>query len=171
MLKQLTLTLSLLTLTLSVANAAPVKLEACQKAYKSTPTSQQIVDYARSVTPELFNYEQLAVDPNHLKPCFTESGWDSYTKALNQSGNLKLTKENQLKTTLNVIDNPKIGINAKKNWSVTTELNIHFANQDKEASQKLFARLLLSYQGNQLLIEQVDAKAMDNANNKESNNN
>lgn len=132
--------------------------EPCAKTYPNTPSQNEITQFAQMVSPELFDYDSLAKNDSRITSCFSKTGWDSYKKALEQSGNLKLAEEKKLTISVKVIGDSEIGINAKENWTVTTPVQLHLENETHEANQQLEVKLLLTYQQQHLLIEQVDAK-------------
>jgi hypothetical protein len=92
-----------------------------------------------------------------LRPCFTPQGWDGYSKALEQSGNLKLVESKGFKGNSQIIG--MISVSHEEFtylWEVNVPMTLVYQNKYQKLVQELIVHLVISeqYQGN-FKVEQI----------------
>jgi hypothetical protein len=112
----------------------------------TTHIEQSIVmKWAESATQQSFNFNHATIDEQlkSLKSCYTEQGWQSFTDALQKSGNRK-TIENQKLTVTSIIKGKTIVTDAKDNqWKVSLPIEVTYKNDKETMSQVLNIDLIV----------------------------
>jgi hypothetical protein len=94
---------------------------------------------------------------NNIRPCFTEDGWTAYTEALNNSKNIQLIQEKQLKASSQVIGLVSVSHEEfTQIWETNVPMTLIYQNKKQKLIQELVIHLRLRERANnQLQVEQI----------------
>lgn len=115
--------------------------------------------WAEKATLQTFNLDAKNLDEqmNNLKSCFTEQGWSGFNAALEQSGNLKAIKAQQLSVS-SQIDGPIHADEIKDNlWKFTLPVQVIYQNDKEKVTQLLSVNITISRKATGLGITQMVA--------------
>ncbi len=82
-----------------------------------------------------------------LKPCFTSQGWDGFSTALKQSGNLELVQNKRFQGSSQIIG--MISVSHEEStylWEVNVPMTLVYQNKYQKLVQELIIHLRLSEQ-------------------------
>ncbi|KTD21882.1 DotI/IcmL family type IV secretion protein [Legionella londiniensis] len=126
--------------------------------------------WSKQAVIQAFDFNSATIDQQleQLKACFTETGWQGYQEALQQSGNIDAIKSQNL-TVSSQIDG-EININPVKEnqWKATIPLEVVYQNNKEKLTQKLMVNMLIGRKmTGELGIMQIIAapRAAENADN------
>jgi sulfite reductase beta subunit-like hemoprotein len=114
-------------------------------AMADTPLNESIIHTATQSALATYNYDALSSDKQlaRMKTHFTEAGWTNFEKAMRESGNLTLVKENQMVVSAYKSQPASIesysknqGINT---WVVRVPAFVTYSNQYHKVEQQLDA--------------------------------
>ena len=114
-------------------------------ALADSALNDSVIQQATQSALATYNYDALSADKQiaHMKTYFTDDGWNNFQKAMEQSGNLLLVKENQMvvsayKTQPATIESysKSKGINT---WIVRVPAMVTYSNQYHKVEQQLDA--------------------------------
>jgi hypothetical protein len=93
----------------------------------------------------------------NLRACFSNDGWNEFSRALNQSGNITLIQAKQYNTSAQVIGLIAISHQANTNtWETKTPIQIIYKNDTSKISQELDIHLkIVKERNNQLTVSQI----------------
>ncbi len=93
----------------------------------------------------------------NLRICFSGDGWNEFTRALNQSGNITLIQAKQFNTSTQVIGLIGISHKAHSNiWETKTPIQITYQNDTSKITQELVVHLrIIKERNNRLTVSQI----------------
>lgn len=128
------------------------------------PEDDVLTDFAKQAAVGSYQWHHNLIDKElaSLQGCFSATGWQSFNQALSQSLTLKTIKDKSLVSQPNVHGDILIKtVEKDKEWLVTVPLNVHFENDSEELTEKLLVSLAITFNQQQLGVEQVTAKLDD----------
>jgi hypothetical protein len=92
-----------------------------------------------------------------LRTCFSSNGWDEFTRALKQSGNLALIQAKQFNSSSQVIGLIAVTHQANSNiWETRTPIQVIYQNDSSKITQELIVHLRVVREGNnRLTVSQI----------------
>ena len=101
--------------------------------------------WTRHAATKAFNFNSATLDQQleELKACFTETGWQGYEEALQQSGNIDAIKSQNL--TVSSQPDGAIEVNPVKEnqWKANIPLEVVYQNNKEKLTQKLMVNMLI----------------------------
>lgn len=109
------------------------------------------------------NYDISDEQFENKKICFTNSGWEQYTQALHQSGNLNIIKKNQFQTNMMLRSVVNVtGDRFKQIWTIHVPIELAYQNQQTRIKQDLNVFMLVTVNAEgRLAIMQIIGKPVD----------
>lgn len=127
--------------TTVVKKESPVAIN-CQYNLKDNNgevSNELLTKWADFAATHAFDYSYLNIDKqlSALEPCFTKAGWQSYNKALTESGNIAAIKEQQLMVSSQLKGQSTIKSNEDKKWQVIIPLEVSYESKEQRITQLL----------------------------------
>lgn len=135
-------------------------------ASPSTIDEISVLTWAGNAAIQIFSFDPAKIDDqmNNLKTCFTDSGWKSFTAALNLSGNIEAIKS--LKLSVSSSLEPQGDRKARKlsdyKWKASLPLLVVYQNDKSKISQPLSVDVTIDATNGRLGIDQVLASPKAN---------
>lgn len=149
-----------LGLTILLSNTiAATKPFACEpKRYQKQPTDSVIINLAKNASHHIFSLSSEK-ELTALQSCFSTTGWQSFSNALNKTQMLNTIQSKEIIATPTISDQVTI-IEHRQTppaWTVQLPVIVHYENSTHELNKKLIVTLTIELHGKQLAIESVNA--------------
>lgn len=106
-----------------------------------------------------YDFKALPKQLHALKPCYTKTGWHSFSLALQRADNINITKKNKLFVNAEKAGNVKTLTEQKDNvpWRVLVPIKVTYNNKTQTVTQNLDVKVLINIEDNKLGVEQITA--------------
>lgn len=120
-----------------------------------------IQKFAESAAIQSFTYDFKTL-PTHLSAlenCYTHTGWQSFSLALQRSGNVDTAKQLKLYAKAQRIGPIRTLTkeSATDTWRVLIPIRVVYSNHEQTMTQNLDVKLLLNLENNKIGVEQITA--------------
>ncbi len=101
--------------------------------------------WAQNATKQFFdlNFSNIDSQVSSLKACFTEQGWQSFSSALLQSGNINAIKTQNLMVIGQIDGVISITPSQENQWKATIPMQVVYQNEKERLTQLLTVDLLI----------------------------
>lgn len=118
--------------------------------YKIPPEQTEInasivKSWAEYATVQAFDMSAASLDQEikALEKCFTKQGWEGFYNALEQSGNLKAIKEQNLTVSSQIDGDIALNPVKENQWKADVPLNVVYQNKQQKLNQILSVNVLV----------------------------
>lgn len=132
------------------AATAPATTETIDCNYHIPATTKTVdqaivIKWAEKATQQAFDFNRDNINNqlNALKACFTDPGWQSFSDALQKSGNIDAIKSQNLTVSSMVEGTPTISEAKDNQWKVTVALQVVYQNDKDKLVQPLNVDLVI----------------------------
>ncbi len=135
------------TTTSTVTNIATVRSIDCLYQISNNPVSEKELSlWAQYAAVKAFDYrfDQLDTQLQKLKSCFTEQGWAGFTKALVQSGNLSIIKDQKLTVSSQISGQSVISSTKDGQWQIIVPIDVVYQNNLEKFTQSLAVMMIVT---------------------------
>lgn len=104
-----------------------------------------VLTWGENAVKQSFDLNPSTLDQQlqDLKECFTDEGWQSYSEALQKSGNINSIRSQQLTVTNDVDGKSSIKPAKENQWNVSIPLKVVYQNNQEKITQMLTVDLLV----------------------------
>jgi len=130
------------------APSAPAVINCQYQLPKDTASVEQalITTWAEKALVQSFQFgpENMNIQLEALKSCYTDQGWTAFNEALKTSGNLEAIRSNNLNVTSKIAGEIHVENIKDKQWKVSMPLKVTYENKEKHLLQTLNVDLLIA---------------------------
>lgn len=110
-----------------------------------------------------YDYKERSAQFNELQKCYSASGWKGFMAAMNSSGNLTASEQEQLFVSAKTIGDTKILAQntAAFAWKMLVPLEVRYENKTHYLTQSLKVKLVVTVEDKQLKVDQIIASPSD----------
>jgi hypothetical protein len=133
------------TVTIEQVNATKMDCSYRIPAETKEVAQSVVLRWAGNAATQSFDFDSPTMDNQlaALKPCYTDTGWQGFSDALQKSGNLNAIKTQRLMVS-SMINGPMQITAVKENqWKVSVPLQVVYQNEQQKLTQSLMVNLII----------------------------